>query len=192
MPRQQFTESYLSQKRWITHGDKVFGHPEYSSGYTYSGTITAQCAAGDYDKDNRGNTEVEALTATKKVIIYVPQGWVSIEYRFRFNGTAGDQHVLQCFASAGKDYYDRFATLTIDTGDMQHTAGAAGTGIIFIDTIVPSNERWLTTVTELTSTADDIGRYTMNLHGYDRIWFVASTLDTANSGTTLYIDFKQV
>jgi hypothetical protein len=159
---------------------------------TYDGTITTQCDAGDYDKDNRGNAEVEALAAAKKVIIYLPVGIVSVEFRFRFNGTAGDQHVLQCFAAAGVDYYDRFATLTIDTGDMQHTAGAAGTGIIFIDTIVPSVERWLTTQTELTSTADDIGRYTMNTHGYDRIWFVASTLDTANSGTTLYIDWKQV
>ncbi len=190
--RQQLSESYLQHKRWITHGQQVNGHPEYGNGYVYNGTITTQCDAGDYDKDNRGNTEVEALATAKKVIFYVPQGWVAYEMRFRFNGTAGDQHVLQCFASAGKDYYDRFATLTIDTGDMQHTAGAAGTGIIFIDTIVPSVERWLTTQTELTSTADDIGRYTMNLHGYDRIWIVASTLDTANSGTTLYVDFKQL
>ncbi|KKL60628.1 hypothetical protein LCGC14_2203400, partial [marine sediment metagenome] len=121
-----------------------------------------------------------------------PNGIVSIEFRFRFNGTAADQHVLQCFIAAGVDYYDRFATLTIDTGDMQHTAGAAGTGIIFIDTVVPSVERWLTDMTEITSTADDIGRFTMNMHKYDRIWFVASTLDTANSGTTLYIDWKEV
>ena len=190
--KQQLTESYLSHKRWIANGDKVFGHPEYSSGYTYNGIITTQCDAGDYDKDNRGNTEVEALADAKKIIFYVPQGWTAIEFRFRFNGTAADQHALQCFGSAGQDYYDRFATLTIDAGDMQHTSGDAGTGIIFCDTIVPTVERWLTTQTELTSTADDIGRYTMNLHGYDRIWMVASTLDTENSGTTLYVDVKQV
>jgi hypothetical protein len=190
--KQQLTESYLSHKRWIVDGDKVFGHPEYGNGYTYNGKITTAAVAGDWNKDNRGNTEVEALADAKKIIFYVPQGWVALEMRWRFNGTAGDQHVLQCFAAAGKDYYDRFATLTIDTGDMQHTAGAAGTGIVFIDTVVPSVERWLTTQTELTSTADDIGRYTMNLHGCDRIWAVASTLDTANSGTTLYVDFKQV
>ena len=190
--RQQYTESFLSQKKWITHGDKVFGHPENSSGYTYNGTITTQCDAADYAVTARDNTSVEALATAKKVIFYVPQGWVSIEFRFRFNGIAADQHVLQCFASAGQDFYRFFGQLTLDQGTQQHTSGAAGTGIWFIDTVVPATESWHTTVTELTSTSNHIGGYTMNLHGYDRFWFVASTLDTANAGTTLYIDVKQV
>ena len=147
--KQQLSESYLSHYYWHTDGENLPVIPAKGvAKATYDGTITAAAAAGDWDKDNRGNAEVEALAAAKKVIIYLPIGIVSIEFRFRFNGTAADQHILQCFAAAGKDYYDRFATLTIDTGDMQHTAGAAGTGIIFCDTIVPSVERWLTPQTE--------------------------------------------
>ena len=190
--RQQLSESYLSQARWIVNGDQVFGHPDNSNGYTYDGTIITAAAAGNFDKDNRGNTEVEALAVAKKSIFYVPQGWVSAEARFRYNGTAGDQHVLQVFAAAGIDHYRFIDQLTIDQGSQLYTAGAAGTGIDFIDTVVSAGEQWFTATKELSFTTDHIGGWMLNLHKYDRIWIVASTLDVANSGTTLYIDWKQL
>lgn len=190
--RQQYTESYLSQARWITDGDKVFGHPDNGDGYIYDGTITTVAAGTDYDEDQRGNAAVEALAAAKKSIFYVPQGWVSAEARFRYNGTAGDQHILQVFAAAGIDHYRFIDQLTIDQGAQEHTAGAAGTGIKFIDTVVSAGEQWFTATKELTFTTDHIGGWMLNLHKYDRIWIVASTLDVANSGTTLYIDWKQL
>jgi hypothetical protein len=190
--RQQYTESYLGHKYWIASGDKVYGHPEYGNGYTYQGTITSAAAAGDWDESELDNTAVEALADAKKVIFYVPQGWVTTEFRFRYNGTAGDQHVLECFASAGKDHYRHIDQLTIDQGAQEHTAGAAGTGIHFIDTVVSAGEQWMTVTKELTTTTDNIGGWMINNHGYDRFFFVASTLDVANSGTTLYIDVKQV
>ena len=196
MSRQQFSESYLSHYNWHMDGDKTPWIPSSPEGVdaVYDGKITAQCAAGDYDVTHRDNTNVEALAAAKKVIIKFPNGVVSFELRFRFNGIAGDQHILECFMAAGNDYYNHCVTLTLDQGTQQHTAGAAGTGIWFIDTVAPSNEsnRWLTDRTEVSDSSNHIGGYTMNIHGYDRLWIVGSTLDTANAGTILSIDWKQL
>jgi len=191
--QQQKSESFLSQARWIMDGDKVFGHPDNGNGYKYDGTITTAVGATDWDEDQRGNTAVEALAAAKKSIFYIPQGWVSAEVRFRYNGTAADQHVLQVFAAAGKDHYRFIDQLTIDQGAQEYLTGAAGTGIDFIDTVVSAGEQWFTATKEITWPAGDhIGGWMLNLHKYDRIWIVASTLDIANSGTTLYIDWKQL
>lgn len=187
--RQQISEDYLGHKFWHCNGEVQAWLPDNP---VYDGTITTQADAADFATDARDNASVEALTDGKKVLVKPPNGVVSIEFRFRYNGTAGDQHVLQLFAAAGKDYYDLVDSLTIDQGAQEHTSGAAGTGIDFCDTIVSAGEKWLTATTELSDTSDHIGRYTMNCHGYDRFWFVASTLDTANSGTTLYIDWKQL
>lgn len=188
MTRQQYSESFLSHYFWHVHGDSITLPGK--DNYTYNGIITTVAEAADFAVTARDNASVEALAAAKKVIIRPPNGTVSIEFRFRFNGTAGDQHVLQCFAGAGVDFYRYFGQLTIDQGTQQHTAGAAGTGILFIDTVLPANEQWHTAQTELSDAANHMGGYTMNMHSYDRIWIVASTLDVANSGTTLYIDWK--
>lgn len=191
--RQQLSESYLSHYYWHINGEDLPVTPAFGAAQaTYDGTITTQADAADFAVTARDDASVEALAAAKKVLIKPPNGVVSIELRFRFNGIDGDQHVLQLMSAAGVDFYNLIATLTIDQGTQQHTAGAAGTGIWFIDKIAPSNEKWLTAQTELTDTSDHIGGYTMNMHGYDRLWIVASTLDTANAGTTLYIDWKQV
>jgi hypothetical protein len=193
MSRQEFSESYLGFGKWHIHGEDLpvtpaKGQPKA----TYNGIITTAAAAGDFDVTHRDNASVEALAVAKKVIIKPPNGIVSIEFRFRFNGTAGDQHVLQKFLACGDDFYDLVDVLTIDQGTQQHTSGAAGTGIKFIDTVVSAGEKWLTDTRQLSDTVNHIGRDTQNMHKYDRIWFVASTLDTANSGTTLYIDWKEV
>ena len=193
MSRQQLTESYLGHKYWHMDGEDLPVTPAAGEARaTYDGVITTECDAGDYDVTHRDNTNVEALAAAKKVIIKPPNGVVAIEFRFRFNGTAGDQHVLQKFLAAGNDYYDLVDVLTIDQGTQQHTAGAAGTGIWFCDTVSSADEKWLTDTRQLSDTSNHIGRDTQNMHGYDRVLWLASTLDTANSGTTLYIDWKQL
>jgi hypothetical protein len=145
------------------HGDEIDWLPAQTPPSTYNGTITTQCDAADYAVTARDDAAVEALAAAKKVIIKLPNGLVSLELRFRYNGTAADQHVLQLFAASGVDFYNLVATLTIDQGTQQHTAGVAGTGIFFCDTVVPSNEKWLTPQTELTDTSNHIGGYTMNM-----------------------------
>lgn len=192
--KQGLSESFLSHYGWHMNGDAIpwFRDSEGRLPAIYDGIITTQCDSADYAVTARDDASVEALAAAKKVIIKPPNGVVALELRFRFNGGAADQHVVQLFAAAGVDFYNLVATLTLDQGTQQHTSGAAGTGIWFIDTIVPSNEKWLTAQTELTDTSNHIGGYTMNMHGYDRLWAVASTLDTANSGTTLYVDWKQL
>ena len=189
MPRQEFSESFLSHYKWNVHGDRI-SLPGKAS-YIYNGQITTVAAAGNFDVTHRDNANVEALAAAKKVIIYLPNGLVSLELRFRYNGVDGDQHILEIFAASGVDFYRWLDTLTIDQGTQQHTSGAAGTGIHFIDVVSSAGEQWLTPTTEITTT-NEMGGFTMNMHGYDRLWIVASTLDVANAGTTLNIDWKQL
>ena len=178
--RQQLSEDYLGFKNWFCDGDVL---PWLQTNPTYNGTITTQCDAADYAADARDNASVEALADGKKVIIKPYNGIVSIEFRFRFDGAEDDQHVLQLFAAAGVDHYRWVDALTIDQGTQDSTSEH------FIDTVVSATEIWHTAATEL-SKADYMGGYTMNTHGYDRFWFVASTLDTANGGANLYIDWK--
>ena len=189
----QYSESFLTQYKWHIHGEDLpITPPEGQAQETYNGIITVAADAADFAVTARDNASVEALTDTKKVIIKPPNGAVSIEFRFRFNGIDGDEHVIQKFAAAGDDFYDLVDVLTITQGTQQHTSGAAGTGIWFCDTIVSAGEKWLTDTRQLSDASNHIGRDTMNTHGYDRYWFVASTLDTANAGDTLYIDWKQL
>lgn len=194
MSRQEFSESYLSHYKWHMHGENLPVTP--ADGLvqaTYDGVITAQADAANFNVTNRTNALVEALSSTKKVLIKFPNGVVSFELRFRADGTEDDQHVLELFMAAGEDHYNHCVTLTIDQGTQIFTAGS----IYFIDGVAPSNEtnRWLTDRTEITDSSDHIGGYTMNRHGYDRLWIVASTLDTAGGSpnlSNLYIDWKQL
>ena len=182
MPRQELSESYLSQARWIANGDKVFGHPEHSNGYTYNGIITTQADAGDYAVTARSNTSVEALAAAKKIIFYIPQGWVSLEFRYRTDGSEDDDSVVQVFAAAGKDHYRHVDQHTIIQGTQLYS-----TGIYFNDTITSAGETWITATSEPAPT-NGIASYIMNCHKYDRLWIVANDLDT----TSIYVDFKQL
>lgn len=182
MPRQKFTESYLSQARWIRDGDKVFGHPENSSGYTYNGKITTQADAGDYAVTARDNTSVEALADAKKVIFYIPQGWVTFEIAYRSDGSDGDDSIVQVFIASGPDHYRHIDQHTIVQGTQIYS-----TGIYFVDTITSVGETWLTD-TRQPSPTNSIASYPVNCHKYDRVWIVANDLDT----TTIYVDFKQV
>ena len=137
--KQQLSESYLSTYYWHEHdSDQPWLQTDPQT--NYKGTITTQCDAGDYAVGERDNAAVEALADAKKVVIKLPNGIVSIEFRFRFDGSAGDQHVLQMSAAAGVDHYRFVAQLTLDQGTQVHTTDS----IYFIDTVVPANESWKT------------------------------------------------
>jgi hypothetical protein len=195
--RQQLSESFLSHYYWHKNGDNIpWLLDDASNGRlsaVYDGVITAAAAAGDFDESERDDAAVEALTATKKVVIKFPNGLVAFELRFRADGTANDSHVLELFMAAGVDHYNHCATLTILQGTQEYTASS----IWFIDKVTPSNEsnRWLTARTEMTDESNHIGGYTMNTHGYDRLWIVASTLDTTGGSpnmSNLYVDWKSL
>ena len=187
MSVKQFQEAFLSHYYWHKDGSAT---PWLGDDTIYDGKITIQAAAGDFNVSNRTDALVEALTETKKVLIKLPVGIVAIELRFRAAGSTSDQHVLPVFLAAGVDHYDLVVALTIDQGTQLYVDP-----IYFCDTVVPATEKWLTDQTELSTTANNIGRYTMNVHGYDRIWIVASTLDKSGGSPNmenLYIDWKQL
>ena len=167
----------MSHKKWYMDGDRL---PWMDA--DYDGKITTQCAAGDYDADALDDASVVAVAAATKIIVTIPNGWVGIEFRFRSDGNADDDIVLQAFASSGVDWYRFIATLTIKQGTLD--CGATH----FDDSVVETaTGLWPTTIKANAST-DFIGGWSMNTHGYDRWLFLASDLDT----TTQYIDFKQL
>jgi hypothetical protein len=190
--KQQLSEDYMGFKPWYCHGDILpWTHDSSPDGHeTYVGTITAAAAATDFDDDTQNDAAIEALSATKKVLIKIPQGWVGIAFRFRSNGTEDDAIVTEMFASFGVDHYMRFATLTMAEGKQEHTTGAVGTAIRFLDTLVASNASWFT-LGYAGTTTNRIGTYAINTHGADRFCIMASTL-TLTGGTTMYVDFKQL
>ncbi len=178
MSVKQFSEDFLSHYFWHKDGDAT---PWLGSGTIYNGKITTVAAAGNYNETNRTSALVEALADAKKVLIKPPNGAVSLELRFRSDGSADDNNVIQLFAAAGADHYIHMAQLTTQQGAQIDTGS-----IYFADAITPANEIWLTSNSELSTTDDYIGRYVFNRHGYDRFWIIASTLAT----TTLYVDWK--
>lgn len=176
--RQQLTEDYLSHKKWFRHGDKI----PWRDHEAYAGKITTQAEAADYAADARDNASVEALAAAKKVIIYMPNGAVGVELSFRSDGAENVDSVIQLFASAGVDHYRHIDVLTLVQGTQVFSDG-----IYFVDTITSAGETWLTATAEPSPT-DSIASYSLNMHGYDRLWIVSNDLDT----TSLYVDFKQL
>lgn len=160
---------------WYKNGDRLPWLNEL-----YDGVITAE--GTEYTVTDRDNASVEALAAAKKVLIKPQNGTVSLELRFRSDGSANDDSIVQLFAAAGKDHYVNMAQLTVTQGTQIDTGS-----IYFCDGITPANEIWITAASELTGTANDIGRYVFNTHGYDRFWIICNDLDTA----TLYVDWRR-
>lgn len=163
----------------IKQMSEVFTNPY---GWINAGSITDEADSADYTVTARDDASVEALADAKKVIIRPPNGTVAIELRFRSDGSADVDSILQMFAAAGVDHYVHIAQLTVTQGEQIDTGS-----IYFCDGITPASEIWITTVTELTTIAENIGSYLINTHGYDRFWFVANDLDT----TTVYIDWRR-
>jgi hypothetical protein len=179
------TESYLNKYDWHCDGDRTpwLPGPDAGGDSIYDGKITTQADAADYAVGERDDAAVEALAAAKKIIIKLPPGIVSLELRARSDGSENDANVLQVFCAAGIDHYLWHDQLTFTQGTQLYSGS-----IYFADTLTSSGEQWLTDTRQISPTSDHVARNVMNVHGYDRIWIVASTLAT----TTCYVDWKQL
>lgn len=185
--RQQFTQSWIPHTKWIQDTD-VVPWPPYN-GDKYAGKITEECATTDYDGTlGMADATVEAIAPSagyvKKIIIKPPVGTPAIALRFRTDGSAGDDNVIQLYTECGIDHYQHLAELTL----MQGTQLYSGS-IYFDDGVTPTaTEKHYSTVTELTGTDDFIGGYVFNLHGADKVLILCNDLDT----TTQYVDWRVI
>lgn len=127
---------------------------------------------------------VEALADALKAQFKPVNGTVALEFRFYSDGAAADEAAtVEVYAAAGVDYYRHIATLTVTIG----TAQKASATVLWADGIAETKAMWITTTKAVHENANSIGSWTMNVHGYDRILFIASAatmdLDPAVPGT---------
>jgi hypothetical protein len=103
----------------------------------------------------------------------------------RFTGTTdGQTLVFDLMASRGQDYFDRVATLTCTVGTMQKNSAT----VLFVDTIVLSNERWLKNVITTDTTGHNyIARVALDMCGYSKFALVATTIN--GTATAEYAGF---
>lgn len=143
-----------------------------------AGSITVQNAA--LGVTGRDWATVDAIAAANKVQIELrkptPHAFL---FRFRADGVADLDSILQLYAARGEDHFHRIAQLTITTGT-QDTDTAT---IHFVDTITPASEDALFDGEESDLT-DMIAHYYVRTLGYDKFVFIASDLDS----TTVYVD----
>jgi len=166
----------------------MLGLPNYCADFerqydwTQIGTITVQNAV--LGVDGRDNASVADIAAANKVIWSPDDGTAAALIRFRVGSTAsdGDSNVIQVYGAKGADYYTRLGTLTTLVGAQDWSSGH------FIDSIVLTNERWSHGI-RVETTVDEMGRVSINVPGYDRFLFIASTLATP---CTLYIDVARL
>ena len=135
----------------------------------------------------RDETSVDALADANKVIYEVGEGVPALEFRFRTDGSDGDDTVLEVYAkpktggsNESPEHYTRIGTLTMIQGTQDSNSEH------FIDEITVSNAEWPSGPTAITTT-NEIGRVLCNTYGYEKLVFVASTRDT----TTIYVDVKK-
>ncbi len=159
-------ESYLKQYYWQSGG-------EITSAQALLGASALTHAA------------VKALTATKKVLIEIPQGWLATELRFYSDAAANTEDVLELYAASTSDsqpdHYRHFAQLTTLVGTQEYGSNK------FIDTITPI-DMWLSRNKAITPANNTFASYVANTHGYSHILVIASTLNSS----TLGINYKKV
>lgn len=138
------------------------------------GSIIASQAALENDKSA---DLVNALDASKRIILTPDDGTAAFELRFR-GGSNNEINVLNVYAMRDdNDHYALIATLTITTG--QQTDGTYN----FIDTIDKSAaaDSWPDNGIETMSTGNDsIARMILNTYGYKKFLFIAPTLASLN------------
>lgn len=180
--RQQFTQSWIEYTRWYKDGD-IIDEPPYNH-TAYVGKITTQCDATDYNGTlGMADATVEALADAKKIKITPPPGAPALAFRFRTDGSAGDDNIIQIYAAADVDHYQHIVQLTLTQGTQLYS-----TGIYFDDGVVEANVKWYSTTTALHGTDNYVGGWVSNLHGSDRILILCSDLDT----TTQYVDWRVI
>ena len=169
--RQQLQEKYLPRFFWKS-----------------GGTITSRYAgAGELlGADALTHAAVEALAATKKVIIEVKVGWIAVEFRFYSDEAANTSDTIELYAASTTDsrtdHYRHFAQLTNLVGTQEYGSNK------FIDTITLASENWLTRCGNISPANNTFASFVMNTHGHSHILAIASTLNSR----TLGIEYKKV
>lgn len=143
------------------------------------GSITTEASLAVTGRDV---ATVDALAAAKTVKLSPPlPGAYAMLLRFRADGNADIDSVLELYAARGGDHYSRVATLTILTG----TQDTDTSTIHFIDEISPTNEDLIFAGVENIGTGDNhIASYYCRTLANDKFVVVASDLDS----TTVYVD----
>jgi hypothetical protein len=165
------------------------GHSPYTRQYPWAnaGSLTVVVAAGEapIDVDKRANADIVALSDTKKVIYEPDNGQVAFEFRVRADGTEDDALVIPLYAVAGTDRYTLIGDLTCIQGTQEADDSAK-----FCDAISggTNTAAWVTWTKVVAPGADQIARFVVNCHGYDRFLWVCTDLKTA---TNIYIDTKR-
>lgn len=144
-----------------------------------AGSLTTQQAVLTTDKTA---ATAHALTSTGICRIEPSDNTVSIQIRFRCNGSDGDSNTLVIYAMAGADSYDPIVTLTTTNGTQSD-----GT-YTFIDTITGTNEKWSDDI-RINSNADNaIASIEFNTHGVSNFLVIATTLNSAG----IHVDWRRV
>ncbi len=136
----------------------------------------------------RDEDTVDALAATKTVIIEVPEGTPGLEIRIRADGNENDVNILDFYAKPKTggglkpEHYTRMFTLT-----GKRSTQIATTAIYFEDEFAITNNQWEAGYT-VENVTDEIDRLRVNTDGYEKILIIATTLATA----TVYVDVKKL
>jgi len=143
-----------------------------------AGSITSETTA--LAVTGRDVATVDALAAAKTVKLSPPvPGPYAMLLRFRADGAADLDSVLEMYAARGEDHYNRCAQLTVVTG----TQDTDTSTIHFVDTITPAEEDALFDGEE-SNLANMVGHYYLRTLSNDRFIIIASDLDS----TTVYVD----
>lgn len=155
------------------------GKVSLDNDWVNAGEITSEEAA--LDVDERDAATAEGLAAAKIIKIdNARPGAYAFLFRFRADGNADLDSILELYAARGTDHYHRIATLTVTTG----TQDTDVVTIHFCDAIDPANEDDLFDGTG-SSLADLIAQYYVRTLGFDKFLFVCSDLDSP----TIYVDY---
>jgi len=144
------------------------------------GSLTAAKIAMGADKSD---ATIDILASTRTIIYEIPNFWLAFELRFKGVATDGDSNVINVYAERGED--DDFillGTLTLTTGTQTD-----GTNL-YVDTIVETVAlKWPSTVEVMSGADNSIARIAMNTHGYRKLLFIATTLNS----TSLLVDIAR-
>jgi len=137
------------------------------------GTITASQAMPTTDKSY---ATVKAYGTTKLALLRSSDGSVAQNVRFRGTATDANSNVIELIGMRGEaDHFTRIATLTLTTGTQIYSSG-----VLFVDTIVVTNEKWIDAIAVVSPAGNDIAHIAFNTHGWRYFGFIASTLNSTS------------
>lgn len=146
------------------------------------GILSVQGSALGTDKTA---ATAHALTTGTSVRIQPNENTVSLELRFRVDGTANLDDIINLYAMAGTDSYTLMGTVTI-------TAGTQTDGTyLFCDGVEIANELWIDDIVLMHdegSAGNGIGRLAFNTQGYNNFLLVITDLDN----TSVVVDSRRI